>query len=87
MKFRIFMMYEVFYGINTKNVQLGFIPSCDNLIGINQIEQQEFTQSTSVRTPIILAWKTVSNMRSKNHGTLKLLKNSTNIINGLHNSL
>ena len=35
-------------GINTKNAQTDFIPSCENLIGINQIEQQEFTQSTSI---------------------------------------
>ena len=74
-------------GINTKNAQPGFIPSYENLIGINQIEQQEFTQSTSIWTLIILAWKTFSNMRSKNHRTLRPLKNSTNIINGLHNFL
>ena len=34
-----------------------------------------------------LAWKTFPNVRSKNHGTLRPLKPSTNIINGLHNSL
>ena len=37
-----------FDGINTNNAQLGFISSCENLIEINQIEQQEFTQSTNI---------------------------------------
>ena len=35
-------------GINTNNTQPGFIPSYENLIGINPIEKQEFTQSTSI---------------------------------------
>ena len=47
------MMYEVFYGINTKNVQPGFISSCENLIGINQIKQQEFTQSKTIEIFIL----------------------------------